>query len=362
MGIWPFGREPSDVELVSRVVTATCKNQSQVRGKLTVHFAEPQTQASADEAGDRCASATEDLLREATAPIEVLGHEPEIAARLLARMPAGLPPTRSVELAALHVVGVPLTSQPRRPSSMTMAAVRPPGSIPPPPAVSPSTMPPAMMGAGPIRRPSSTRMRAITSDLLIAPGAPPDEIARGVAPLVRDSAARLLVAILRAYDLLVVRGIRLDDESTELEALVPVSDAAPGAYEASRAAEIARWESTLGAAGLDALRREAALVSVVLLFIAMRDADVQQAAATAVLDALAASAFGGQGPITAEVGRYLHPVHGSIAAEVGARVARALGKEARAEALDPALAPVLSALQVDLGIAAALVRNATRAG
>src|SRR5260221_559353 len=107
MGIWPFGREPTDVELVSRVVSAACRNKSEVRGKLTVNFDAPLTQAEADAAGDTCAAIAQAILAEANAPIEVLGAEAQVVSTLLARLPPDFPKSRVIELASLHVVGMP---------------------------------------------------------------------------------------------------------------------------------------------------------------------------------------------------------------------------------------------------------------
>ena len=38
MGFWPFGRDPANVEIVSRIITAATQNGYRVRGKLTLHF------------------------------------------------------------------------------------------------------------------------------------------------------------------------------------------------------------------------------------------------------------------------------------------------------------------------------------
>jgi hypothetical protein len=46
MGFWPFGREPADVELASRVVTVRLMDGFTVRGKLTLHYLDPQTQVA----------------------------------------------------------------------------------------------------------------------------------------------------------------------------------------------------------------------------------------------------------------------------------------------------------------------------
>ncbi len=68
MPFWPFGREPAEIEIVTRVITAATQNGVKVRGKLTLHFSEGQRQAVADAAADRCATVAIALLREAPDP------------------------------------------------------------------------------------------------------------------------------------------------------------------------------------------------------------------------------------------------------------------------------------------------------
>ena len=75
MGFWPFGRDPADIELVSRVITAAAQNGYRVRGKLTIHFQDPQRQADADAAGDRCATLAIALLRETPDHGSLIGAE-----------------------------------------------------------------------------------------------------------------------------------------------------------------------------------------------------------------------------------------------------------------------------------------------
>lgn len=369
MGLWPFGREPADVEIVTRVVTAACRNQSKVRGKLTLHFELPQTQRAADEAGDAYAAITETILSEAAAPIEVLGNETQVVSTLAARAPKGQPSLRQLELASLHVLGMSAATSGRR-SSGTMSAVQvstdrimtpapspavtmgKPASIPPPTASPRPGQPP--------RRPSTTRMLAISSEVLIAPGSAPHAVGHAISPLVRDSATRLLIGLLRAHDLLVVRELTLDAGAGEvLGALVPVSDAPPGGYENSRAAEIGRWEGAFGVAVIAALRDEIAVIISYLAYSAMLAAGVAQATATDVLQSLAQEAFLHQRPPMPELGRYLHTVQPTLAGEVAARVAVIMGKDHPTQAMDAALTPVLTALEQDLTISAGIVKSAT---
>ena len=129
MGLWPFGREPADVESASRVVTAATRDSLRVRAKLTLHFSEPQTQSAADAAADRCALLAEALFCEVLVAEELLGNEDELSVALAQRLPFDLPPARNVELAAIHVVGAPGSTVRRRNSSSGPA----PGSSDTPP-------------------------------------------------------------------------------------------------------------------------------------------------------------------------------------------------------------------------------------
>src|SRR6185295_20223148 len=124
MPFWPFGREPAEIEIVTRVVTAATLNGVKVRGKLTLHFSEPQRQTDADAAADRCATLAIALLREAPEHERLIGAETQLNAVLLARYPGDIPAARAVELAALHVVGDPTLSDELRRASSS-------GSVPP---------------------------------------------------------------------------------------------------------------------------------------------------------------------------------------------------------------------------------------
>ena len=95
MGFWPFGRDPAEIEIATRVITADTQNGFTVRGKLTIHFAEPQTQADADMAADRCAQITATLLREAPGHDRVIGAETQLSGLLFARYPVDVARARA---------------------------------------------------------------------------------------------------------------------------------------------------------------------------------------------------------------------------------------------------------------------------
>lgn len=143
----------ADVEIASRIITAKMRNERRLRGKLTVHFSDPQTQSDADQAADRCASIAEDLISETTDHEHILAAEAEFVSALRRRLPIDIPPLRSIELAGLHVVGDPIASSNMRRSTATFRAVTMPSATsgsspyaptqaPPAPAPSPTNRPP----------------------------------------------------------------------------------------------------------------------------------------------------------------------------------------------------------------------------
>src|SRR5688500_18318350 len=105
MGFWSWGSNPADVELASRVITATARDRVTVRGKLVVHFPEAMTQAQADAAADACAYVATSVLRESPSHVPLDGGEAEVVSAVAARMPADFAPVRTLELVSQHVVG-----------------------------------------------------------------------------------------------------------------------------------------------------------------------------------------------------------------------------------------------------------------
>jgi hypothetical protein len=407
MGFWPFGKDPANIEIATRVITAAAQNGVRVRGKLTIHFAEPQRQVDADAAADRCSSAAVALLREAPDHGRLIGAETQLTAQLFARYPHEIAPARGVELAALHVLGDPALSDELRRASTTTgpmapitgpmapigsASAPPPRSTPPPPnapaprppsiapvsrnapparssapppprsfspppmAIPVSSPPPGSSGQAPPRRRGSSQIRSIQS-LLMPPGTPPAAMGSFVSPSVRDSSARLLIGFFRAHDLVTLRKVTVDDSSAEaLAALVPVSDAPPGGYEASRAVEIARWQGTLGAEVVSALHRETNAVTLYLARDALLRNDVTRALAIAVTDAAGAAAFTGDEAIPPEPGHYPDPQSPEFAEAVAQELAAIASAGDDPEAMTSALRPLLGMLQEDLNMMAMIVK------
>jgi hypothetical protein len=388
MPFWPFGRDPADIEIVTRVITAATQNGVKVRGKLTIHFSEAQRQNSADAAADRCATVAIALLREAPEHQRLIGAETQLNAQLLARYPGDIPSARAVELAALHVVGDPTLSdelrrastsgsvpplppatqpppRPMTPSGSGAASVRGGTASSPPRSISPSSMPaplssplPPHAGYGvPPRRRGSSQIRSIQS-LLMPAGTPPSAMGAFVAPTVRDSSARLLIGFLRAHDLITLRRVVIDESSAEmLASVVPISDAPPGGYEASRATEIARWNQAIGADVVTALHHEASVVAVFLARTEIARADVNRALAAAVIDAAIVAAFPGEDEARyADAGRFPDASTPPFTDAVVHGLTRIAGCGDDPAAMTAALRPLLALIQEDLATSAMIVK------
>jgi hypothetical protein len=365
MGFWPFGRDPAEIEIATRVITAATQNGYTIRGKLTIHFAEPQRQTAADGAADRCAQVASVLLREATSHERVIGAEAALSAMLLARYPLDVAQPRAVEVAALHVVGDPALSDELRramsgappPSVNNLTATPPSGPLasPPPSHVTPPAPPVAPLS----KRRLSSQLRAIQS-LLMPPGTPPSGMGSYIAPLVRDSAARLLVGFLRAHDLITLRGVAIDETSAEaLANLVPASDAPPGGYEASRAAELQRWQGTLGAEVVSALHRETHAVSAYLAREAMDRGDVPHALSAAVMEALCAAAFPDNDRLFHELNRFPDALSPELASEVARSLSAIAGAGDDPVKMAAALTPLIAVIQEDLSVSAMIVKHSS---
>lgn len=535
--------------MISRVVTAVMRDTRMVRGKITLHFLEAQTQATADKAADRCVTLVEAILREAADPL--LGGEDLVMATLRGKLPPDLPATRTIECAALHVVGDissgarrsgssqgamgdeparttfdqasdsanprsrPATQPPeaRSPSSVLpasgshrsqppdaknqgswqpgpggrgnwqqapvspraqpaeggnraiwpgpggrgslqpapsgpgrsqpptggagwhaagtgsqvpkpatparalrasevpgalnagrapgtatdaqrgVASMRPssapganvpstmpgplrpssmPGALRPssmPGALRPSSMPsalrpsaappqslPALSSVAP-RRGNSSWMRSVRPEMILLPGTHPRAMGGAVARLVRDLSARLLIGVLRAHDLL-LRGHTLEEGSAEaLANLVPISDAQLGGYEESRAAEISRWQTKLGAAAMSSVRQETRVVAMYLAFAEMLRSEVPQHVALEVCEGISTAAFPESPSLVGEIDRYLHTVAPSVCEELARRVTQMLSIQRRPAELSSALAVLLATIEEDMALGVALVKR-----
>ena len=358
MSFWPFGREPADIDVATRVVTATARNGFKVRGKLTLHFAAPQRRAPADEAADQCAVIAELLLREAADHEHLIGSEAEISASIQARYAASAAEVRLVELAALHVVGdATLSDELRRASTAPPPIIGGPRSIAPGSLtggpVSVSSIPPPPSGK---RRPS-TQIRAVKA-VMLAPGATAEAIAAFLAPMVTDASARLLVGFLRAHDLITLRGVTIDEGSAEMLAtLVPASDAPLGGYEAARAGELARWQTTLGAGVLSGLHHETDAVAAYLIREAMLLVEIPPSVVVNVVEQLGSTAFGGAALLPA-IARFPGAVGADFVPTVASSLTRVAGAGDEPGQIAAALAPLVGTMQEDLNVAARIVKHA----
>ncbi|WP_437543360.1 hypothetical protein WME97_32815 [Sorangium sp. So ce367] len=382
MGFWPFGgREPANVESASQVVTAGTHRET-LRGKLTLYFKEPQTRSAADRAAERCAQIAGDLLRETAEHEALLGKEAELAAAIAARAPRGLPGLRAIELASLHVV-TERTTQSRRggptppvqdptriagartpsnkpsPGGASRATGAPPASsralaLAPgaPPTVgrsTPSSIPPPISvrsppssGAPRARAAGAGAARASSPGLI---GSPPTVIAAALAPLLRDASTRLLLGCLRAHDLIIVRRVAIDPGAADqLAALLPVSDAPPGEFEASRAAELSRWHTVLGSPVISQLRTESCAISAQKARVALGAANIAAGVAGELIDALCRTAFPGLALSSAHIDRYAEQDLNELAAESVARILR----HPNSKPLRLALGPLLDAVHGDV--------------
>lgn len=190
-------------------------------------------------------------------------------------------------------------------------------------------------------------MLAVRDSRLIPEGASVAVAAHSIVPLLRDAATRVLIGALRAADLVIFRGVRLDKStSDDLTDLVPVSTAAPGRFADERKGELSRWDGRIGQEKLDALRTEASAIVCYFLHASLGQNGVDTNTATALLEESARRAFPEEGPLAA-LPHYL----GSAQDPTDALAAKVLGLLAESNdalgSLTVMLTPVLASLQED---------------
>jgi len=381
----------ADVEIASRIITAKMRNERRLRGKLTLHFSDPQTQSDADQAADRCASIAEDLISEAADQEQILAGEAEFISSIRRRLPIDIPPVRSIDLAGLHVVGDPIASSNMRRSTATFRAVTVPTgqspsqfaqtqAPPPPPAQqranpgsnstfravssSPSSAVPSTQSQPPSRgaisskRPTMSRFRAMSPAMVLPPGSPPQAIARVLAPFISDCAARILVGFLRAYDLLVLRGLALEEGSAEmLAAVVPVSDAQLGGYEASRTPELTRWQNSFGQATFQRLRRECQVVAVFFAHGSLLQRDIPQNITLEILQEATPLAFVGDSNVLLGISRWIQLGDDEVLPSLCAHLTDLVG-HGNPNELATALRLVVASVNEDLVLASTMAKDA----
>jgi len=272
--------------------------------------------------------------------------------------------------------GSTLASMTRPPSGSHLAAVRSPDSrhgspssarlSGPPSSVVPAGGPPSSSGStlrAASRPPPAAiamRRRAVASRLALPVGAGPYEVARALTPLFRDTAARILVGFLRAYDLTVIRRVSFDGvENDILSSLTAPSDGAAGTYAASHAAEIHRWQEAFGATKMDQLQREANLAAAALGYEMFSVEGVSQSTTNAIVEGLAGSAFADP-DLVIELGRYLYTVNATTSAEALTNMIEVAGEE-MPPGLETALDPLFESLRDDIAAAALIVKDVMEA-
>jgi hypothetical protein len=388
MRFWPFGKDKDEdgVEFVSRVIASNAQDGVKVRGKVTVAFREPLSPELADPIGEDAGNALRLSIAATDEGSSLVGQELSLARDVAARMKARAE-VRAVEVVAVHVVGSAQTPSPgevssrpppagvsappsRPPAAAPLSRPAPasqppparPASRPAPPAQPPSAEPPvsrhppsAAQGSGadsrpptaPPRRSSSSQMLAVRDSRLIPEGASVAVAAHALVPLLRDAATRVLIGALRACDLVIFRGVRLDKSaSDDLADLVPLSTAAPGRFADERRSELSRWDERLGKEKLDALRTEASAIVCYFLHTSLGQNGVEMKTSTALLEEAARRAFPEEGPL-ASLPHYL----GSSQDPTDALASKVLSLLEEAgdalSSLTVMLAPVLASLQED---------------
>lgn len=304
MRFWPFGskekepEESSDLDFASRVVTGPSQDGSVLRAKVTVHFQEPRTAGAAEPIVERASQWLRACFYASDSGQELVGTEPELGREATRELVAELPAIRSVDVVALHVLSESPTPAPPSvgPPSVIAPSSHPPSAAS---AAKPSSRPPPMQSPPRRSSSSSSQMLAVRDSRLIPEGATVDAAAFAIVPLLRDAATRVLIGVLRACDLVIVRGLRLDTTSADnMGELVPQSTAAAGRFAEERRDELLRWEERLGEDKVGALRTEAAAVVCYFLHTSLQQVGVETSAATALLDAAARAAFDEEGALS----------------------------------------------------------------
>lgn len=340
--------------MVSRVVTAATRNHVKLRGKLTLHFVNPQTQADADTAADQYARFMEKVLREQDDHEDALGSEASLVLRLLDVIPADIPPTRSIELAALHVIGDPGSSSRSRAAG---SAHPPPSTLPPASSAPASHAPRSSTPLPSARRRSSNRMRAITPSLVMPVGSPPHAIGGAVAAVVSEAASRLRIGLLRVHDLVNIRGVTLEQGSEDLlHALAALLEPPHGDTAAARETELSRWQQVLGETAMDGLKHEASVVAAYRMTSALLSAGIPQNLVFEIMEECCNRAFAGQRSPFLDIGPYSSAGDDELPSMLALRLMRIVGSKRPAAPLIPVLSPLLASLDEDNSVTTTLVK------
>jgi hypothetical protein len=190
-------------------------------------------------------------------------------------------------------------------------------------------------------------MLAVRDGRLIPYGANAQTAANAIVPLLRDASTRVLVGLLRACDLVIVRGVVLDAASADdLGDLVPVSTVALGRFAEERREELVRWEEKLGRDVLDVLRTQSSAIVCFFLHTSLERAGVDRKTATALLEMAARSAFTEEAALAAMP--HYFAVSGDPTDALAVKTIDAVGAEHEVlSSFTVVLTPVLASLQED---------------
>ena len=173
-----------------------------------------------------------------------------------------------------------------------------------------------------------------------------------------DCAARVLVGFLRAYDLLVLRGLALEEGSAEmLAAVVPVSDAPVGGYEASRTAELTRWQNSFGSGTFQRLRRECQVMAVFFAHKSLNQQDIPQNITFEILQEATPLAFAGETNVILGMSRWLQLPEDDVLPALCAHLTDLVG-HGNPHDLATALRLVVASVNEDLSLASSLAKEA----
>lgn len=352
MRFWPFGKEkePRGIEFVSRVVSSSAMDGAVLRAKVSVSFREPVSEREAEEIADDAATGLRAVFASEEQGAALVGREADIARSTATKM-RPRDNVRAVDVVAFHIVTEAPSAAAAGPSSIPPASSISTGSTSNRP--SPTSNHPAAPNP---RRSSSSQLLAVRDSRLIPEGANAEAAAYAIVPLLRDASTRVLVGVLRAFDLVIVRGVRLDASSPDdLGDLVPLSTAAPGHFADERRDELTRWGDKLGREKLDCLRTEASAIVCYFLHTSLHHAGVDAKTSTALLEASAHSAFAEEGPLS-ELPRYLGHAGDPIDA-LTSKVLAIVGEDPNIiGSLTVMLTPVVASLQEDFAFTSGQIK------
>ena len=135
-------------------------------------------------------------------------------------------------------------------------------------------------------------------------------------------------------------------------------DAPLGGYEASRTAELGRWQNAFGEAVFQRVRRESQVAAIYLAHMALGRLSVPPSVAMPILQEAAPSAFAGERGTVLEMARYVSMPAESFVPALCHHLVEIVG-HGDASQLAAALAPLVTSVEEDMTVAATFAKDAT---